>query len=69
MAARSIFVTWPMEAEARTMLERVGAVVTSPTERELPVAELARWVADCDAIIPMGRRASPPHRGGRGGGL
>ena len=59
MAARSIFVTWPMEAEARTMLERVGTVVTSPTERELPVAELARRVADCDAIIPMGAHPIP----------
>jgi glyoxylate reductase len=59
MAARSIFVTWPMEAEARTMLERVGTVVTSPTERELPVPELARRVADCDAIIPMGAHPIP----------
>jgi glyoxylate reductase len=59
MAARSIFVTWPMEAPARTMLERVGTVVTSPTERELPVAELARRVANCDAIIPMGAHPIP----------
>jgi glyoxylate reductase len=59
MAARSIFVTWPMEAEARTMLEQVGTVVTSPTERELPVVELARRVADCDAIIPMGAHPIP----------
>jgi glyoxylate reductase len=59
MAARSIFVTWPMEAEARMMLERVGTVVTSPTERELPVAELARRVANCDAIIPMGAHPIP----------
>jgi lactate dehydrogenase-like 2-hydroxyacid dehydrogenase len=48
-----------MEAEARTMLERVGTVVTSPTERELPVPELARRVADCDAIIPMGAHPIP----------
>jgi len=59
MAARSIFVTWPMEAEARTMLERVGTVVTSPTECELPVTELARRVANCDAIIPMGAHPIP----------
>ena len=59
MAARSIFVTWPMEAEARTILERVGTVVTSPTERELPVADLARRVADCAAIIPMGAHPIP----------
>jgi glyoxylate reductase len=59
MAARSIFVTWPMEAEVRTILERVGTVVTSPTERELPVADLARRVADCEAIIPMGAHPIP----------
>ena len=59
MAACSIFVTWPMEAEARTILERVGTVVTSPTERELPVADLARRVADCEAIIPMGAHPIP----------
>jgi lactate dehydrogenase-like 2-hydroxyacid dehydrogenase len=59
MAARSIFVTWPMEAEARTILERVATVVTSPTERELPVADLACRVADCEAIIPMGAHPIP----------
>jgi glyoxylate reductase len=59
MAARSIFVTWPMEAEARAILERVGRVRTSPTEHELPVDELARLVADCEAIIPMGAHPIP----------
>jgi glyoxylate reductase len=59
MAARSIFVTWPMEAEARAILERVGAVRTSHTEHELPVSELARLVADCEAIIPMGVHPVP----------
>jgi len=29
MAARSIFVTWPMEADVRAILERVGTVRTS----------------------------------------
>lgn len=28
MAARSIFVTWPMEVEARAVLERAGTVRT-----------------------------------------
>jgi glyoxylate reductase len=59
MAARSIFVTWPMEAEARAVLERVGTVRTSHTEHELPVAELARHVADVEAIIPMGAHSIP----------
>jgi glyoxylate reductase len=59
MAARTIFVTWPMEAEARAMLERVGTVRTSHTEHELPVDELARRVADAEAIIPMGAHPLP----------
>ena len=59
MAAPSIFVTWPMEAEARAILERVGTVRTSPTDHELPVSELARQVADCEAIIPMGAHSIP----------
>ena len=59
MSARSIFVTWPMEAEARAILERVGTVRTSHTERELPVADLARQVADVEAIIPMGAHPIP----------
>jgi glyoxylate reductase len=59
MAARTIFVTWPMEAEARAMLERVGTVRTSHTEHELPVDELARRVADVEAIIPMGAHPVP----------
>jgi lactate dehydrogenase-like 2-hydroxyacid dehydrogenase len=59
MAARSIFVTWPMEAEARAILERVGTVRTSHTEHEMPVAELARHVADVEAIIPMGAHSIP----------
>jgi glyoxylate reductase len=59
MAARSIFVTWPMEAEARAILERVGTVRTSHTEQELPAAELARHVTDVEAIIPMGAHYIP----------
>jgi glyoxylate reductase len=59
MAARSIFVTWPMEAEVRAILERVGTVRTSHTEHELPVSELIRHVADVDAIIPMGAHPIP----------
>ena len=59
MSARSIFVTWPMEAEVRAILERVGTVRTSHTEHELPVAELARHVADVEAIIPMGAHPIP----------
>ena len=59
MAARSIFVTWPMEAEVRAILERVGTVRTSHTEHELPIAELARHVADVEAIIPMGAHPIP----------
>jgi glyoxylate reductase len=59
MASRSIFVTWPMEAEARAILERVGTVRTSPTDHELPIAELTRRVADCEAIIPMGAHPIP----------
>ena len=59
MASRSIFVTWPMEAEVRAILERVGTVRTSHTEHELPVAELAQRVADCEAIIPMGAHSVP----------
>ena len=59
MASRSIFVTWPMEAEARAILQRVGTVRTSHTEHELPVAELAQRVADCEAIIPMGAHPIP----------
>jgi glyoxylate reductase len=59
MASRSIFVTWPMEAEVRAILERVGTVRTSHTEHELPVAELAQRVADCEAIIPMGAHPIP----------
>jgi glyoxylate reductase len=59
MTARSIFVTWPMEAEVRAILERVGTVRTSHTEHELPVAELARHVADVEAIIPMGAHPIP----------
>ena len=59
MAARSIFVTWPMEADVRAILERVGTVHTSHTEHELPVSELARQVADVEAIIPMGAHPIP----------
>ena len=59
MAAHRIFVTWPMEVEARAILEQVGTVETSHTERELPAAELAQRVADCTAIIPMGAHNIP----------
>jgi glyoxylate reductase len=59
MTARRIFVTWPMESEARALLERIGTVEASPTEHELPVPELARRVARCEAIIPMGAHPIP----------
>src|SRR5262245_46680823 len=59
MARHRIFVTWPMEAEARAILERVGTVETSHTEHELPAPELGRRVADCAAIIPMGAHPIP----------
>ena len=59
MASHRIFVTWPMEAEARAILERVGIVETSHTEHELPAAELAQRVAECAAIIPMGAHLIP----------
>lgn len=59
MAARSIFVTWPMEAAVRAILEQVATVRTSHTEHELPPAELARHVADVEAIIPMGAHPIP----------
>jgi lactate dehydrogenase-like 2-hydroxyacid dehydrogenase len=58
MAPR-IFVTWPMERAARAILERVGTVDTSPSDHELPVPELARRVAECEAIIPMGAHPIP----------
>ncbi len=59
MAARSIFVTWPMEAAVRAILEPVATVRTSHTEHELPPAELARHVTDVEAIIPMGAHPIP----------
>lgn len=59
MARHRIFVTWPMEPEARAILERLGTVETSPTEHELPLAELARRVAGCHAIVPMGAHPVP----------
>jgi lactate dehydrogenase-like 2-hydroxyacid dehydrogenase len=43
----------------RAILERVGTVRTSHTEHELPVSELARHVADVEAIIPMGAHPIP----------
>jgi glyoxylate reductase len=48
-----------MEAEVRAILERVGTVDASHTEHELPTVELARRVADCEAIIPMGAHPIP----------
>lgn len=59
MADARIFVTWPMEPEARAILEQVGAVETSPTEDELPERELVPRVAAVDAIIPMGAHHVP----------
>jgi lactate dehydrogenase-like 2-hydroxyacid dehydrogenase len=59
MAGRSIFVTWPMEADVRAILERVGTVHTSSTEHELPISDLIRHVADVEAIIPMGAHPIP----------
>jgi glyoxylate reductase len=59
MARHRIFVTWPMEAEVRAILDRAGTVEMSHTERELPVDDLARRVADCAAIIPMGAHPIP----------
>ena len=59
MAARSIFVTWPMESDVRAILERVGTVHTSSTEHELPISDLIRHVADVEAIIPMGAHPIP----------
>jgi lactate dehydrogenase-like 2-hydroxyacid dehydrogenase len=59
MARHRIFVTWPMEAEVRAILENVGTVETSHTEHELPAADFARRVADCAAIIPMGAHPIP----------
>src|SRR5262245_54582789 len=54
MAGHRIFVTWPMEREARAILERVGTVETNATENELPADALARAVQHADAVIPMG---------------
>jgi glyoxylate reductase len=54
MASHRIFVTWPMEREARAILERVAAVETNATEDELPPDALARAVEHADAVIPMG---------------
>ena len=59
MTRHRIYVTWPMEAEVRAILERVGTVETSPTEHELPPRELAERVAGCAAIIPMGAHPIP----------
>jgi glyoxylate reductase len=54
MSRARIFVTWPMEPEARAVLEPAGVVDTSPTEEELPEEELASRLRDADAMIPMG---------------
>jgi glyoxylate reductase len=58
MSAR-IFVTWPMEPEARGILERVGGVQTSPSEDALPIPELCRAVDSVEAIVPMGAHPVP----------
>jgi phosphoglycerate dehydrogenase-like enzyme len=54
-----IFVTWPMEAAARAILERVGSVETSPTEDELPADALVHAVERADALIPTGAHRVP----------
>ena len=54
-----IFVTWPMEPEARATLEQAGPVDTSLTEDALPEVELARRVAEVEAIVPMGAHPVP----------
>ncbi len=59
MGDARIFATWPMEHEARAILERAGTVETSPTEDELPEAELSRRVAEVQAIVPMGAHRVP----------
>ncbi|MBI2468915.1 MAG: D-glycerate dehydrogenase [Candidatus Rokubacteria bacterium] len=61
MAEPRIFVTWPMELEpeARAILERAGPVETSPSEDELPEAELARRVAGVEALVPTGAHRVP----------
>jgi glyoxylate reductase len=59
VAAARTFVTWPMELEARAILERLGPVETSPTEVALAEDELARRVAGVEAIIPMGAHPVP----------
>src|SRR5262249_20743895 len=59
VAAARTFVTWPMEPEARAILERLGPVETSPTEVALPEDELAHRVALVEAIIPMGAHPVP----------
>lgn len=54
MGSARIFVTWPIEPEARAILERAGTVETSPTEDELPQAELARvhpGLLDLDQVV------------------
>jgi glyoxylate reductase len=59
MPASRIFVTWPMEPEARAILERAGIVETSPSEQELPAPELARRIRECAAVVPMGAHPVP----------
>jgi lactate dehydrogenase-like 2-hydroxyacid dehydrogenase len=54
VADARIFVTWPVEPEARAILERAGPVATNPTEDELPQPELARHAAGVEALIPTG---------------
>jgi lactate dehydrogenase-like 2-hydroxyacid dehydrogenase len=54
MGRARIVATWPMEDAARAVLDPVGTVETSPTEEELPEAELTRRLRDADAVIPMG---------------
>jgi hypothetical protein len=65
MASRSIFVTWPMEAEARAILERIGTVRASHTEHGPPLASpatrlrMATRIAENCVVALEGRR--PPN--------
>lgn len=58
MSAR-IFATWPVEPEARAVLERAGTLVTHPTEDEPSEAELLREAPTVDALVPTGAHRVP----------
>jgi glyoxylate reductase len=61
MLDHRIFVTWPLDLEpsVRATLEGVGGVTVSPTEAPLPLDDLTRAVAACDAVVPMGAHPIP----------